>query len=472
MKISTSTFRLRSFSVLIAGVLLIVTLLHFSGSPLHHRSMVITNERPQQTVRKNIAVASLFGAHFDVYMAVVWTLGRVMKEGRIQVYSNGPFRFDFQTVVESIGLFEGTLKDQGDFLPELREDESIDLVILGTCEIEQSEWSEALLKIWDERDASHKFKIVCIVHNIQDEAWQENIPHWSRRNAIRLLPISPHVGKSFREKFLLLSRDPSPVLRSAGYEYIPIDAHIPLLDIPHIPSLPERALSNVAIQGSFERVRRDYTNVFAELVQSVSAEPQLWGYTRSADGASIIEDESHETPPFKLHLVGSGSIDIPKELQNIVVFHTDLSYPDFYRLMSGMDICMPAFVLSQYINYYKYQASSTIGMCTEVNLPILAVHALREAYTYIDNDAVTVTRPAVMSEIQAIKALRSGNASAFLESDPSWSGVTMGSNPRVKEDVDRMMREGWMRPKEGFDACKQRAWGENERVMRSILQWA
>ncbi|KAH6914690.1 hypothetical protein BKA70DRAFT_1368586 [Coprinopsis sp. MPI-PUGE-AT-0042] len=405
-------------------------------------------------------------------MAVVWTLGRVMKEGRVQVYSNGPFRFDFQTVVESIGLFEGTLKDQRDFLPELREDESIDLVILGTCEIEQSEWSEALLKIWDERDASHKFKIVCIVHNMQDEGWQENIPHWSRRNAIRLLPISPHVGKSFREKFLQLSRDPSPILRSAGYEYIPIDAHIPLLDIPDIPSLPERALSNVAIQGSFERVRRDYTNVFAELVQSVSAlpaEPQLWGYMKSADGASIVEDKSLDQPPFKLHLVGSGSIEVPKELQNLVVFHTDLSYPDFYRLMTLPLECAQKSMYA--VSFIKPLTLSTDLLVSELQLPILAVRALREAYTYIDDDAVTVTRPAVMSEIQAIKALRSGNASAFLESDPSSSGVNMGSHPRVKEDVDRMMREGWIRHKEGFDACKQRAWTENERVMRSILQW-
>jgi hypothetical protein len=99
------------------------------------------------------------------------------------------------------------------------------------------------------------------------------------------------------------------------------------------------------------------------------------------------------------------------------------------------------------------------------------LRALREAYTYIDDDAVTITRPAVMSEVEAIKALRSGNASAFFDSDPASSGVTVGSHPRLKEDVDRMMRAGWMRPRRGFDACKRRAWTENERVMRKIIQW-
>jgi hypothetical protein len=94
----------------------------------------------------------------------------------------------------------------------------------------------------------------------------------------------------------------------------------------------------------------------------------LWGYIRSADATTFVEDESLEQPPFKLHLVGSGDLDVPMELTNLVVFHTDLSYPDFYHLMSRMDICVPAFILSEYNSNYKYQASSTIGMCAEVNV--------------------------------------------------------------------------------------------------------
>ena len=51
-------------------------------------------------------------------------------------------------------------------------------------------WNEELLVAWDARDAAHKFEIVCIVHNADDRSWQSAIPEWSRRNAIRLLPIS------------------------------------------------------------------------------------------------------------------------------------------------------------------------------------------------------------------------------------------------------------------------------------------
>ena len=42
---------------------------------------------------------------------------------------------------------------------------------------------------WELRDENHKFKVVCIVHNTLDVNWQEHIEYWSRRDAIRILPI-------------------------------------------------------------------------------------------------------------------------------------------------------------------------------------------------------------------------------------------------------------------------------------------
>ena len=31
-------------------------------------------------------------------------------------------------------------------------------------------WHDELVAAWDRRDGEHKFKIVCIVHNVEDEA--------------------------------------------------------------------------------------------------------------------------------------------------------------------------------------------------------------------------------------------------------------------------------------------------------------
>jgi len=103
-------------------------------------------------------------------------------------------------------------------------------------------------------------------------------------------------------------------------------------------------------------------------------------------------------------------------------------------------------------------------------VPILALRELRNSYTYIDDDRITITRPAVMSEVQALKSLRTGHASAFLAKDPSGTGVALGSNSRVKSSVDAMMHGEWVRSKEGFNVCKRKVWRENEEVVRRVLR--
>lgn len=91
-----------------------------------------------------------------------------------------------------------------------------------------------------------------------------------------------------------------------------------------------------------------------------------WGYLPLDGGPSFVPDSSIMEPPFKLHLVGSGSLDLPPELKNIVFLHTELDYDQYYDLMAGMDVCVPAFGPSDV--YYTMQASSTVVMCMETNV--------------------------------------------------------------------------------------------------------
>jgi hypothetical protein len=95
---------------------------------------------------------------------------------------------------------------------------------------------------------------------------------------------------------------------------------------------------------------------------------------------------------------------------------------------------------------------------------------MREAYSYIDDDRVVITRPAAIREMDAIKALRTGNASAFLASDPAQTGRTIGSHPRIHQAVEKMVQEGWIRPKKGFDAVKKRIWSQNDVVVWRLLR--
>ena len=182
--------------------------------------------------------------------------------------------------------------------------------------------------------------------------------------------------------------------------------------------------------------------------------------------------------------MGSGSIDIPPKLKNIVILHVDLDFNEYFDTMAGMDVCIPAFGPSNL--YYAVQASSTVAMCIECNVcccycslersmksieqtPILATQRFREAYAYVDDDRVSVTYPAVMTEIDAIKALRTRNASDFLVGDTSGSGITIGSNGAVRYAVEQMMKRGWVRRKKGFEDRKREIWAANDLVAKKLI---
>lgn len=88
---------------------------------------------------KHVAVASGFGFHFDVYMALVWTLTRVLRDhhvsGDVQVFAPQPFGFGFNDVVDSLALYDGTVRPPEELVDEVKQGQ-IDIVVLGTCEVE------------------------------------------------------------------------------------------------------------------------------------------------------------------------------------------------------------------------------------------------------------------------------------------------------------------------------------------------
>ena len=170
---------------------------------------------------KRIAIASNVDFHYDVYLALAWTLERVMKgQGQIDVYAQTPLRFEFGKVIQQLGLYHGVIKNRQQLFLDLADHDAIDMVILGTCELEcvlfrlqcfslipvffpppstqhwhydlgsLRQWHEQLLNLWELRDDEHKFELVCIVHHVDNRPWHSIIPEWSRRNALRVLTIS------------------------------------------------------------------------------------------------------------------------------------------------------------------------------------------------------------------------------------------------------------------------------------------
>lgn len=94
---------------------------------------------------------------------------------------------------------------------------------------------------------------------------------------------------------------------------------------------------------------------------------------------------------------------------------------------------------------------------------------IRESYAHLDDDRVIVTRPAAMSEITAIRALRTNNISTFLASDPAQLGVSLGFHPLLRGAAERMLSAGWHRTKAGFDAAKRLIWDQNEAVVTRLI---
>ncbi|KAH9853389.1 hypothetical protein C2E23DRAFT_822865 [Lenzites betulinus] len=439
-------------------------------------SEAATAELPPRR-RRNVAFATSFVMHGDVYMSFAKTVGQAMDaEGGDGQYIHlfaPEFSFGFQDVIDERNLWthrgvRGGYEQLIEHVNKSSAEGGVDLIVFGTCEFDMNVWHSDLAIAWNLRAADDKFKIVCGVHNVDDVNWQRHIPYWARRNALRLLPIADHVAKTFRDRFATKAEEAEPLLYTAGYDYIPIDVHVPVLDIPNLPAKPlPRYLSKAVIQGTFSVGRRNYPGIFRDLIASLHEDPSAWGYHPLDGRKSFVPDPDSRAPPLQLLLVGSGWLEIPEELAYIVTMHTDLPYNDFYKLISDSDIVVPAFADN---TYFTVQASSTMALATELNVPILVTNRTRRTYGYIDDTRAVITRPAAMPEVQALKALRTGDASAFLSSDPADIGHPVGDLEPVRCAVESMMREGWIRDQNGWNDWKTGVWQQNRVVAEKILR--
>jgi hypothetical protein len=102
-----------------------------------HDKTETSSSLPQ--VRRNVVLATHFNYHQDVLFALAWTIERVMaKDTKLSVYAPTP-GWNFDQVVREFGLYHGTTKDDKVLINDILTDSGdggIDMVILGTCEVE------------------------------------------------------------------------------------------------------------------------------------------------------------------------------------------------------------------------------------------------------------------------------------------------------------------------------------------------
>jgi hypothetical protein len=77
-----------------------------------------------------------------------------------------------------------------------------------------------------------------------------------------------------------------------------------------------------------------------------------------------------------------------------------------------------------------------------------------------------------MREIAALKALRTGDASSFLETNMPNMGASkkIGSNAAIRNAVQDMMNRGWVRRKGDMENFKRGLWERNNLLAERLLR--
>ena len=86
---------------------------------------------------------------------------------------------------------------------------------------------------------------------------------------------------------------------------------------------------------------------------------------------------------------------------------------------------------------------------------------MRQAYGYIDDDRVTITRPQALREIFAIGILR--------DAYPPRLDLHSVSSGRLAVDVAEMLDAGWRRSQKDFARFKSKLWEQNRDAVERIL---
>ncbi|KAG8929800.1 hypothetical protein FRC01_003756 [Tulasnella sp. 417] len=407
----------------------------------------------------------------------------------VKIYSNN--KEGFISLLQRIGMLPSDIMQSRDqFERDIRSSNlfkddvgaMIDLVVLGTCEVDMDNLGPDLLKAWDERPLDKKFMLVCIVHNGHTTDWFGDIAEWSRRSAFRVVPISDHVADYFRDMFNIWAESKDPAERLSLYEYIQVDPHYSISNFTNFPLKPKTYLADVpcsaALQGTYQQMRRDYARVFKDLSRLLREDPRGWGYQWNTRERKYDVDKTAPHPPFVLHLVGSGEMTVPTELQDVVVKDINLDAVSFYKLIQSMDIIVPSFSVRG--GYLFHQASSTVHTAVMNRVPLLVTRPMLKAYPFLTAEG-TILRPMALSEMEAIGLFRGAKVTAEVTGREVPEGAVKPPfrfndlsaaemPPKLAGDVKMMLDRGWKRSDEGFERLTREIWEKNENFVGRLLR--
>jgi hypothetical protein len=150
-------FLARSHKVSIAIALFFLLIIFYLAHPPNtfFRPKGFQNSRPipstqitRPQVCRHLAVASVVGWHFEIYMSIVGVLEKELcphPNGSVNVYTPETFGYGFDNIINELGLYHGHFSNIPTFFDDMEstslfpEDEGspmIDMIFLGTCESE------------------------------------------------------------------------------------------------------------------------------------------------------------------------------------------------------------------------------------------------------------------------------------------------------------------------------------------------
>jgi len=234
-----------------------------------------------------------------------------------------------------------------------------DIVLCNTCEFNIKTFPNEFRHLL----VNTNIHFFCVIHeaefflnlgDIHQEA-KELLIDFSKAKRMTFLTLSPHVTKYAKDyiKWLVNPR---------------IETIIPVF--PTEQSYSRQAKSkvnsdpkniNLAIQGYYQPQRRDYKEIFEQILE----------YKNAKNEYNLI-----------LHLLGSGQhLQVPHGLEDNVIFHDKLTYEEFYTVLSEMFAIIPALTLPDYtIN----KISSSIPASLLVGVPLIASSPILEAYNFLN----------------------------------------------------------------------------------------
>ena len=352
-----------------AGFLLFGSSLSFPAYlPLSKTSDVINATESASSVAAsdkvlNVAIAETNGWHDEVVAALAHSFGS-QPNVQLSLYQANS-RFGMSNITAAFQLPHKMPAFQS---PDRFSDDRTapDIVVLTTCELDSNNLRRRLSELL----AEGRTYLFCVVHHgdqWNDAKRKEVIAPWMDLGLVDFVTLSPHTATFLKANGLKDWSTKGPSIKSFA----------PLFPIP--PPSPnrkgvidkQRELA-FAIQGNYEPSRRDFDTIFSHLRSFVDASNSR---TDEERGANVT-----------LHLLGSGNKPpVPEGLSNHVFFDEDLSYEEYYTVLSNTFAILPAFADNEYLDR---KASSTVPASLLGGTPLVATEEILAAYSYLPKEAV------------------------------------------------------------------------------------